>query len=392
MVVPLGSIGPLYLDYNATSPLAPGVLEAMLPFLREEYHNPSSASEAARPIRQAVEVARRGVAELVGARQPNQIVFTSGGTESIHAAFHMALATGNERRKIVLSSVEHSASKGAAQTWQERGYEVLALPVDSQGLPHLDLLEETLAASPVALVSWILANNETGVVLPDPQDFAERVHRHGARLHVDAVQAPGKLPLHAQDWQVDWLSVSGHKFGAPKGVGALYERVPSPSSPWLQGGGQESGRRGGTENVASVVGLGAAALRAHLQANDPTFLSQWEALRDRLEQTVLEAIPGAGIHGQAAQRVPNTTFLSIPGQPAELLLPLLEGEGLLCSAGSACDANHWAPSPVLLALGVPPEVAAGSLRLSLGPQTNQVEIDRAAEILIRVFRWLAQGA
>ncbi len=383
---------PLYFDHNATSPLAPGVLEAMIPYWQEVYHNPSSASETSRPVRVALASARREVAQLMGAASPDSIRFTSGGTESIHAAFFSACLQGpqGERRRICIGAAEHSATHGAAQRWQQAGYRVELLPVDDLGTVALDTLDRALSQGDVAFVSLLAANNETGA-LQDLTGFGSAIHGAGARWHVDAVQVPGKVPIPEGAWGADWASISGHKLGAPKGIGALYSAAPQEQPPWLAGGGQEAQARGGTENVAGIVGLGVAARLALERAERERTEGTLAALRDRLERSLLQALPGAYVHSQGGPRVPNTSFVCLPGLPAEFLLPMVEQGGLLVSAGSACDANHWKPSPVLLAMGVKPEEASASLRLSLGPETTQAQVDRAAEILVQAYRWLQPG-
>ncbi|MCP5023148.1 MAG: cysteine desulfurase [bacterium] len=355
---------PLYLDHNATAPLGPGVLQSMLPFLEQQHFNPSGDYGPALEVRAAIEGARREMANLVGAA-PRQIAFTSGGTESTHAAFHYALDVESPQdRAVVVSAVEHSATKGAAKAWQGRGFEVCSLDVNTSGQVAKETLERVLADKRPTLVSTILANNETGVI-QHIHGWAELIHAAGAHWHVDAVQAPGKLALDAPALGADWISFSGHKFGAPKGIGALFTRKDSSSPSWLVGGGQEHGKRGGTENVAGIIGLGRAAKNALEQVQDRAGLIELAHSRDELEAHILEGVPGSRVHGSQSPRVPNTTQLFLPGCPSEILLPLLEAKGVLASAGSACDATHHAPSEVLMAMGCTPEEAACSLRISL---------------------------
>ncbi|MFT4649666.1 MAG: cysteine desulfurase [Glaciecola sp.] len=378
---------PLYLDHNATAPLAPGVLQAMLPFLEQQHFNPSSDYGPSLAVREAIEIARRKVGLLVGAEQPRQIAFTSGGTESIHAAFHCALSTQGHSGSVAISAVEHSATKGAAKMWSERGFRTHILAVDCAGQIAEDTLDRLLETERPALVSTILANNETGVI-QDLQGWANRIHAAGARWHVDAVQAPGKMALDAISLGADWLSISGHKFGAPKGIGALFLREVPQSSPWLAGGGQERGLRGGTENVAGIVGMGSAAERALAQVQNGPGLQALAELRNQLEAHILEALPGSRVHGANSPRVPNTTQMYLPGCPSQFLLPLLEAEGLLASAGSACDATHHAPSEVLLAMACSAEEAACSLRISLPFESNSEILDRAGPAIVRACQLL----
>ncbi|MDF1838728.1 MAG: aminotransferase class V-fold PLP-dependent enzyme, partial [Planctomycetota bacterium] len=298
-----------------------------------------------------------------------------------------ALSDQTSPGSIAISAVEHSATKGAARLWAERGFETHKLPVDSAGQVTLAALEELLDREQPALVSTILANNETGVI-QNMEGWADRIHGSGARWHVDAVQAPGKLPFHADRLGADWISISGHKFGSPKGVGALYLRETPKSVGWLDGGGQERGMRGGTENVAGIVGMGHAAEHALAQVQDTQGLEDLAQARNRLEAHVLRALPGSRVHGSESPRVPNTTQLYLPGCPSEILLPLLEAEGLLASAGSACDATHHAPSEVLLAMGVPESEASCSLRLSLPFRPNPGDLDLAAAAIVRASQLL----
>lgn len=364
---------PLYLDHNATAPLGPGVLHAMLPFLEQQHFNPSSDYGPALEVREAIERARQQVARLVGA-QPKQINFTSGGTESTHAAFHYALgAQPPKGQSIAISAVEHSATKGAAKVWHGRGSAVCTLAVDTSGQIAKDTLKRLLEDKRPALVSTILANNETGVI-QDMHGWAELIHAAGARWHVDAVQTPGKLALDAPALGADWISFSGHKFGAPKGIGALFMRDTSRAPTWLSGGGQEHGKRGGTENVTGIIGMGKAAENALEQVQNRAGLKELADSRNELEAHILKGVPGSRVHGSASPRVPNTTQMFLPGCPSEILLPLLEAKGVLASAGSACDATHHAPSEVLMAMGCTPEEAACSLRISLpfhfGPEVR----------------------
>ncbi len=379
---------PLYLDHNATAPLGPGVLQCMLPFLERQHFNPSSDYGPALEVRAAIEGARRDMGNLIGAA-PGQIAFTSGGTESTHAAFHYALdGVSPPGRSIVISAVEHSATKGAAKAWQGRGFGVCSLEVDPAGQVARETLERVLKDKRPTLVSTILANNETGVI-QQMHGWGELIHAAGARWHVDAVQAPGKLALDAPALGADWISFSGHKFGAPKGIGALFTREDSGSLPWLAGGGQEHGRRGGTENVAGIIGMGRAAKNALAQIQDRAGLMELAHSRDELEAHILMGVPGSRVHGSQGPRVPNTTQLFLPGCPSEILLPLLEAKGVLASAGSACDATHHAPSEVLMAMGCTPEEAACSLRISLPFHFGPEDRTQAACAIVEACSMLA---
>ena len=381
---------PLYLDHNATAPLASGVLQAMLPFLEQQHFNPSSDYGPALAVREAVEKARQQVAGLLCAGQAAQVCFTSGGTESIHAAFHRALSdpeTGGRTDSILISAVEHSATKGAAKLWAQRGFQIFTLPVDRAGQINLDDLARSLQEHRPRLVSNLLANNETGVI-QDTDGWAECIHNAGALWHVDAVQVPGKLALDATELGADFVSISGHKFGAPKGIGALFLRETPSAMTWLAGGGQERGLRGGTENVAGIVGMGYAAERASGQILDTAGLAACADVRNKLESLILGALPGSRVHGAGGPRVPNTTQLYLPGCPSEYLLPLLEAKGILASAGSACDATHHAPSEVLIAMGCTPDEAACSLRLSLPFRPDPTILRQAGSAIVEACQLL----
>jgi cysteine desulfurase len=363
----------VYLDHNATTPVDPGVLDAMLPFLRDEYGNPSSLHRLGQRARAAVEEARARVAGLVGA-DPAEIVFTASGSESDNTALRGATAKA-PRPGIVASAIEHHAVLNTAKAMRDEGRPVGIARVGEGGVLDLgDLAAKVDDAT--AVVSVMLANNETGVVQPVAE--AARVARdRGALVHCDAVQAAGKIPVDVRALGVDLLTLSAHKIYGPKGVGCLWVRRGTPLAPLVRGGAQERHRRAGTENVAGIVGFGAAA--ALVQAGLETEAPRVAALRDRLEARLL-AIPGALRNGEGP-RVPNTTNVAFEAVDAEALLIALDLEGVAASAGAACAAGGIEPSHVLRAMGLPPERVQSSLRFSLGRTTTQDDVDHAADVV-----------
>jgi cysteine desulfurase len=376
----------IYLDNNSTTRPAREVVEAMEPWMRERYANPSSPYPAGEASADAIRAARGQVASLLGCL-PSEICFTSGASESIATAFASAQATAPaERRKLVVSSVEHSAVKYSAQRAGDEGWDLVVIGVDEEGRLDRERLLSELDSS-CAFVSLILANNETGV-LSDLQGVGEACRAAGASLHVDAVQAPGKLSLDVAALDCDFLSLSGHKFHGPAGVGVLYVRSGQRFRPLIVGGPQEDERRAGTENVAAIVGLGRAAQLAQAQAADAQVLARIEGLRDTLEQRLLAALPGSRANGAGSPRVPGTSNVYLGGLEAAFALALIGQEGVDASAGSACNATSTAPSPVLMAMGRNEAQASGSLRFSLSAHTTAEEIDRAGEVVVRAVQTL----
>ena len=383
----------IYLDNNATTQLDPAVIEEMLPFLTKCYGNPSSGYRFAATARKAISLARERLAALLGC-EPLEIVFTSGGTESNNAVINSALqpetggksATGAIRggEHVVTSSVEHSAVLRPCQDLAKRGCGVTFLSVDRHG--NLDLAELEAAIRPgTALVSIMWANNETGVVFPI-EKIAEICREKGVLLHTDAVQVTGKIPMRLRDSPINFLSLSAHKFHGPKGVGALYIRRQTHFSPLIAGGGQEDGRRGGTENVASIVGLGKAAELALKYQGKCNIRS----MRDRFEKSVLEAVKGASVNGANAARLPNTSSLSFEDIESPSALLLLDRQGICCSAGSACRTGSQEASHVLRAMNPSADGARRSLRFSIGRFNTEAQIDRAIEVVPKVIEKLRQ--
>jgi cysteine desulfurase len=359
-----------YFDNNATTRVAPEVVQAMLPFLEQGWGNPSSGYSFGRQAALALEQAREKLAALIGA-EPREIVFTGCGTESTNAALHSITLTLPQKRHVITTVVEHSATLKYSSVLEKAGYTITRLPVDSGGALDLKLLENSIRPD-TAIVSVMMANNETGVIFPI-REIAAICRRHGVLFHTDAVQVAGKLPIDVRELDVDFLSLSGHKLHAPKGVGLLYVKRRTPFEPYLIGGGQERGRRGGTENVAGLVGFGRAAELA--LANLDAINTRVRPLRDRLETGILSNIPGTKINGAKEPRLPNTTNLAFDQVEAEGVLMLLDQAGVCASSGSACHAGSVDPSPVLLAMGCSPDRARGSVRLSLGIYNTATEID-----------------
>ena len=369
-----------YLDNNATTAIDPAVLEAMRPYLEKYFANPSSGYRFAAQVRDAIEQAREQVAALLGC-EPGEIVFTSCGTESNNTAFHSALESRLECRHIVTTAVEHSAVRKPAQELERRGYEVTIINVDKSGRLSLRALSDAIRPD-TALVSVMWANNETGVIFPI-EEITEIARDKGVPLHTDAVQVAGKIPINLREVSLQFLSISGHKLHAPKGVGALYVNRRSRFHPLILGGSHENNRRAGTENAASIVGLGKAAEIALAKLSDEQ--SRVRTLRDRFEKALLEKIPGARVNGAGAPRLPNTSSIMFDDIESDAALMMLDQENICCSAGSACRTGSLQPSHVLSAMGLVNEQARGSLRFSFGRFNNEEDIDRALEIVPRVI-------
>ena len=380
MILRVNSGATLYLDNNATTRPDPAVIEAMLPFLTESYGNPSSRHRLGVASARAVAEARERVAGLLGC-QPEEIVFTSGGTESNHMALASALQTFPDRKHLVTTAVEHSALLRPCEALAARGYEITRLPVDRLGRLNPGDLEAAIRPD-TALVSVMMANNGTGVLFP-VAEFARIACKKGVLFHTDAVQAAGKIPIDLGDAPVHFLSLSAHKFHGPKGIGALYVRRRTRFSPLFRGGGQEADRRAGTENVPGIVGLGKAAELA-LAAD----AKRVRAMRDAFERGALERIPGTTVNGDPDGRLPNTSNLSFEGMESEGLLVLLDRAGICCSAGSACTAGSLAASHVLLAMGCSNAQARSAVRFSFSRWNTPEEVPRLLEALERAAQRL----
>jgi cysteine desulfurase len=377
-----------YLDHNATTPLRGEVVAAMVEILRERFGNPSSTHTEGAAARSALEAARAEVAGLLGVAA-GEVIFTAGATEANNTVVRGAVAARPGRGHVVATTIEHPSVEEPLRELEARGVAVTRVPVDRDG--RLD--PGTFAAAlrdDTALAAVILANNETGV-LQEVAKLAEAAHARGAWLHVDATQAVGKIPVDAVALGADTLAASAHKLNGPKGTGCLVVRAPVALPALLVGGGQERGRRGGTENVAGIVGFGVACALA--RAELPQREARLAALRDRLWDGIAASVPGVRRNGDPRHVLPNTLNVEFEGTPGEVLLEALDGEGVAVSAGAACHSGSIEPSAVLLAMGRTPEQARGSLRFSLGPGTTESEIAHALALLPRlVARVRAAGA
>jgi cysteine desulfurase len=370
-----------YLDYAATTPVLDEVVEAMLPYLRGTFGNPSSVYGVGRDAKKGLEEARERMAAAVGA-VPSEIVFTAGGTEADNLALKGGAFRARSMRRngnhIITTAVEHHAVLHSAEWLEKQGFRVTFLPVDAEGVVDLDALASALGPETV-LVSIMLANNEVGTLQPLEQ--ALRITREGSRalFHTDAVQALGKVALNLEELGVDMASFAAHKVGGPKGSGALYVRRKTALEPVLHGGGQERDLRSGTPNVAGIVGM---AVAAEIAAGEvPEEAARLSQLRDHLQEGILAAIGGVKVNGAGAARVPGTVNVCIDGVEGESLLLMLDARGIAASSGSACTSGSLEPSHVLMAMGVRPELAHGSLRLSLGRATTAEDVDAVLEVL-----------
>jgi cysteine desulfurase len=379
----------IYLDNNATTQVAPEVLEAMLPYLRDLYGNPSSMHSFGGQVGRSLRLAREQVAALIGA-SPEEIIFTSCGTESDNTAIRSALTTNPGKRHLVTTRVEHPAIHALVANLAQEGYRVTELAVDGEGRLNLEHYAKSLTPD-TAVVSAMWANNETGVLFP-VEEMAVMARHKGILFHTDAVQAVGKIPIDLRSSAIDMLSLSGHKLHAAKGVGALYVRKGTKFFPFLIGGHQERGRRGGTENVASLIGLGVACELAgkNLEKENTAVKN----LRDKLENALLSLIPNSRVNGDRQDRLPNTSNISFEYVEGEAILLRLNEFGICASSGSACTSGSLQPSHVLRAMGVPFTMAHGSIRFSLSIYNTEPEIDFVIEKfppIINELRALSAG-
>ncbi|MBI3757349.1 MAG: cysteine desulfurase NifS [Deltaproteobacteria bacterium] len=373
----------IYLDHNATTPVLPEVLEAMMPYFTSEWGNPSSTYKFGSKLKGVIETARKQVAELIGAQQ-REVIFTSCGTESNNTAIHAALQANPQKRHVVTSVVEHSSVLNYCMALERKGFRVTYLPVDRDGLLKLSDIENAITDE-TAVVSLMWANNETGVLFP-VAEIAQVCHARGVLFHCDAVQAAGKVPINVRTVPVDYLSLTGHKFHTPKGIGALYVCRKTPFSPLIYGGHQERNLRGGTENVALIVGMGKAAELAAKRL--PNYNQTVRLLRDALEDGILKTIPNTELNGHKTQRLANTTNITFHGIESEALLILLDQEGICASSGSACLADSDEPSHVVKAMK--PESAASRqmIRFSLGAANTHLEANTVVDALQRTTQIL----
>jgi cysteine desulfurase len=378
---------PIYLDYNATTPVDPAVVEAMPPYLREHFGNPSSDHAYGERARRAVDAARAQLAGLVGAT-PDEIVFTGGGSEADNLAIKgVAYAHRARGDHLITSAVEHPAVIEPLRFLERQGFRVTVVPVDHTGRVDPAAVAAALTERTI-LVSIMHANNEVGTLQP-VREIAALAHARGALVHTDAAQTVGKVPVDVTALGVDLLTVAGHKLYAPKGVGALVVRRGVTLEPLIHGAGHEGGRRAGTENVPYLVGLGCAAELAARRL--PEYQARVGALRDALHRAILARVPGAVLNGHPTERLPNTLNLGFPGLDAAVLLAAIRAQ-VACSTGSACHAGRAAPSPVLLAMGREPALAAAALRLSLGWGTTAAEVETAAQAIGAAAARLAGAA
>ena len=373
----------VYVDNNATTKVAPEVLEAMLPYFSELYGNPSSMHFFGGQVQKKVDEAREKVADLLGA-EPSEVVFTSCGTESDNAAILGTLDSYPEKRHLITTRVEHPAVGNLSTYLGRKGYRVTELSVDREGRLDLDELRESITEE-TTIVTVMYANNETGVIFP-VEELGEIVKAKGIPFHTDAVQAAGKISLNLKKSTIDMLSISGHKLHAPKGIGVLYIRKGTKFSPFLIGGHQEKGRRGGTENVPYIIGLGKACELAKKSLNEEN--TRVKALRDYLEAKLLEKIPNTLVNGDRKNRLPNTVSVSFEYVEGESILLLLSDLGICASSGSACTSGSLEPSHVLRAMGVPFTAAHGSIRFSLSVYNTKEEMDYIIEHLPPIIQRL----
>ncbi len=375
----------IYFDNNATTKVAEEVAEEMKPFFCELYGNPSSMHTFGGQIAARIRTSRKQVANLLGC-DPAEIIFTSSGTESDNAAINGVLAAAADKRKIITSRVEHPAVLSVCRELESHGYTVIELGVDKQGRLVLDEFEEQIDDD-TALVSIMYANNETGVIFPVEQ-IAELVKSKGSIFHTDAVQAVGKIPLNLSKSNIDLLSLSGHKLHAPKGVGVLYVRKGTRLSPFMLGGHQEAGRRAGTENVPSIIGLGKACELAAKNIKEEN--ERVKKLRDKLENAILKKCPDSMLNSDKDNRLPNTSNISFEYIEGESILLMLDKFGICASSGSACTSGSLEPSHVLRAMGVPFTAAHGSIRFSLSRYNTEQEVDYTIEKIPAIINRLRE--
>ena len=367
---------PIYLDHAATTPVRREVFEAMEPFYGPRFGNPSSTHRWGREARAALDEARERIARCLGANA-DEICFTSGGTESDNLAVLGAWRARDDKRTVLISTaIEHKAVLASVHQAAREGAEERLVPVTSDGVVDVGAFEKMLGDD-VALCSIMWVNNEIGTIQPIPE-LARRAKARGVVFHTDAVQAFGKIPVDVRGTSVDLLTISGHKIGAPKGCGAIFVRRGTTLEPLLHGGSQDRGRRPGTENVAAAVGLARAAELAMEERERE--MARLAALRDQLEAALVARVPDAMVHGRGAPRAAHILNLSVPGTDSESLLMALDLAGVACSSGSACQSGSVSPSHVLMALGVPRDLASAAVRMSLGSMTTEESVGRVAEL------------
>ncbi len=373
----------VYTDNNATTKVAPEVLEEMLPYFSELYGNPSSMHSFGGNVAKKLQEARQQVADLINAT-PEEITFTSCGTESDNSAILAALEVNPDKKHIITSAVEHPAIKNFYEYLEGKGYTTTYIPVDSKGCLDTDLLYKSMSDD-TAFISIMWANNETGVIFP-VEEIAAKAAEKGIIFHTDAVQAAGKIPIDVSLPGIDMLSLSGHKIHAPKGIAALYVRKGIKFSPFLKGGHQESGRRGGTENTASIIGLGKACELAKEHLTEIN--TRIRELRDHLQTQLLEKITASSVNGDIENRLPNTLSIGFDAVEGESILLLMNQHGICASSGSACTSGSLDPSHVLMAMKVPFKSAHGSIRFSLSTYNTKEEMDHIIEVMPDIIQKL----
>ncbi|MCL4456899.1 MAG: cysteine desulfurase NifS [Nitrospirae bacterium] len=374
---------PIYFDNNATTPIAPEVLDEMLPYFRQFYGNPSSMHTFGGQLHRKIEEARAKIAALIGA-EPEEIIFTSCGTESDNTALMSAVESYPQKRHVIATRVEHPAVLNFCKHLSRKGWRVTFLPVDSSGRLDMDAFLKAVDDD-TAIVSIMYANNETGVIFPIPE-IGNILRERNILFHTDAVQVAGKIPVNVKELPVDMLSISGHKLHAPKGVGALYVRKGTRFYPYIIGGHQERGRRAGTENVASIIAFGKACelAKEHLD-KEADYLKK---LRDKLEGALLKLCPDAQINGDVKNRLPNTTNISFKYVEGEAILLRLDEYNICASSGSACTSGSLEPSHVLRAMGIPYTAIHGSIRFSLSRYNTEAEADKVIEVMPEIIKEL----
>ncbi len=371
----------IYFDNNATTQIAPEVLDAMLPYLNRFYANPGSSHNFGRHVAKKIAYARKQVARLIGAYD-DEIIFTSCGSEGDNTAIMSALHTAKDKRHIVISKVEHPAIKILCNHLKNNGYLVTEIPVDTKGRLDMETYERSLSRD-TAIASIMWANNETGIIFP-VEEAAYMAKKRGVCFHTDAVQAAGKIPVNLKNSSIDMLSLSGHKFHAPKGIGALYVKRGTKFSPFLRGGHQENGRRAGTENCAGIIGLGMACELAY--KNMTNNIKKLKNLRDSFESKILSGTWNSIINGAKDMRLPNTSNISFKGIDAGLFLSIINDKyGICASAGAACNSDSEQPSHVLSAMGIPYEAIQGTVRFSFSIYNTEEEIDFASEKILKTI-------
>jgi cysteine desulfurase len=374
----------IYLDNNATTKVEPMAVEAMLPLFSQQFGNPSSIHSFGDQVGAKLKVARRQVADLIGALHDSEVIFTSCATESTTTAIYSALKVHADRKEIITTTVEHPATLDVCEQLEREGYTIHRLKVNKKG--QLDLQEyRSLLSDKVALVTVMWGNNETGTLFPVPE-MAKLAHEKGVMFHTDAVQVIGKIPVDVQDTDIDMLSFSGHKLHAPKGIGALYVRRGVRYRPLLRGGHQERGRRAGTENSASIVAFGVAAEQAELHLE--TMSGKVRALRDMLEQGILAKVPHCFVTGDPDNRVANTSNIAFEYVEGEAILMFLNQHGIAASSGSACTSGSLEPSHVMQAMDIPFTAAHGTIRFSLSRYTTEKDIQKVIEVVPEIIEKL----